>query len=146
MREKTFKTLKSFNNLSTGNGSVAKKGLDKRRESPKEIIPTKHLASNLHSIVADKEIPRLFYLPPQEELANAIREILLSILPQIVPELMKREEDKLISSKEARELLSISATTLWRMEKAALIQSVGAGKHKRYKYKSIMEYLAGGPV
>lgn len=74
---------------------------------------------------------------------DVIKEILEDFVPKIIPDLVRREEERLLTKKEAMKILTCSETTLWRMEKAGLIQSVGIGKHKRYRNQSIVDYISG---
>ena len=109
------------------------------------VIGNNHnrISSYFSHQIKEIESSKVIYQISQEDLVEALKEILADFIPKIVPELIKREEERLLTAKEAMELMSISATTLWRMEKAGLIKSVGAGKNKRYKYQSISDYING---
>ena len=86
---------------------------------------------------------KTIYLISKDDLFDVMKEMLSEYIPQIVPELMRKEEDCMITASEAMDMLSVSSTTLWRMNNAGLIQSIGTGKNRRFKYKSILNYMKG---
>lgn len=95
------------------------------------------------SALSEGPSPKIIYQIAQDDLLDVVKEMLSEYLPQIISELMRKEEDCMITASEAKDMLSVSSTTLWRMNKAGLIQSIGTGKNKRFKYKSILNYIKG---
>jgi excisionase family DNA binding protein len=56
---------------------------------------------------------------------------------------LERELDRLLTMDEAADILSVSKSTLRRLDKAGFVKCyrIGTGKHRRFRKKDLLEYL-----
>jgi len=88
-----------------------------------------------------EEFPNLQISITLKDLLEGGRMIMAEARDQIAREMAEGKTETYLRTAKACEVLDISTTTLWRIEKKGWLHPVFIGGEKRYKLSELKEYL-----